>query len=223
MANKQKKITELALVDAIIRRSVAAVFALRTPAGVLMIRHQELSASWPLFMGLAVQIQSQTAQAAIDNSQMPSQYALDVICARYRDQTLEDLDLATTDHLLAELYRLARGDWVLGFFRHKRKNNGHYSGVCWNGTPIGCVGLGGVLVQTLQAKVYLALLKTREPGLTALDETEKMMLAVKDHAGEKNPSWLWMTGVLHMAEHTMRETGSKRLPGDDLRKFVSID
>jgi hypothetical protein len=44
-----------------------------------------------------------------------------------------------------------------------------------------------------------------------------------NHGERKIPSFTWMAGVLHMAEHALRQAGGAKLPGSDLASFVRVD
>ena len=99
-SKKRLGFTAPQIIEALFARSVAGAFEHRSRSDVLTIRFPR-DASPSMCLGLATRLQNGTARASLDSSMAP---LIELMIARYKGEPITDLDLATTDHLLATLY-----------------------------------------------------------------------------------------------------------------------
>jgi len=205
----------LVLVDELFRRSAAGVFAQRKSDGTMVLRSKR-QAYWVQNLGLAARLQSRT----VDQHHRPQAMRLTAGYAALDDA---DLELATTDTLVAELYRRAKDDWVLGLVRHSRRKTGPWSGLCWHGDGIVCAGLASALAQRIQAGEMAKRLKTLPLDTPELELPKFFNLVMRHIRAESTPCRTWMAGVIRTAEHIAGTYGPECVPDTDLKEFVNID
>jgi len=72
--------------------------------------------------------------------------------------------------------------------------------------------------------MYMNRLKTlKERFLPLGDFTELVQLVVDHSKTQPVPSKTWMTGVLQLSGHMVRQVGRDGFSGDDFESFVNVD
>jgi hypothetical protein len=211
------------LINELFLRSMAGVFAFRQD-GMLSFRTRPKS-SWPLNLGLAVRLQHATIQPVLRPQRERDVQSVGDLTGTYATLDPEQHDTATTDHLLAELYRRAEtSEWVLGLWR-PRKFRGHWSGLCWNGSPLICAGLASTLVADLGKKALAARDEQRPEGEGLVEDLEGLMGPTLRNAENSRPCRTYMAGLCGLAAVHAGTYGDEGDPGtdDDLAAFVRID
>lgn len=204
------------VVKELIARSLSGVFALRNKNGKVKVQYKR-SAPWSMTLGLASRLQTAIADDVMLNRRYPDRTKLIAGCDPL-DST--NLELATMDALLAELYRKEDRPWVLGLSRPMRIQ-GEWTALCCSGDRVVCAGLASILVGAIEHEDYAPQLRDKPP----LEKLAELFGAVLCHVDtESSLSLTWMAGITRMAEDVIGNLPAPiATPVDDLRKFVSID
>lgn len=205
------------LVNELFGRSVAGIFAWKPPdQRSKTFQHNE--GYWLLHLGLVVRLEHAAASAVYDPEARPD---FKQLIGGYPELNTDNLELASTDQLLAELWRKAEGSWVLGLYRLRRTQVGHWAGLCWNGVPQACVSLARMVSHSIELAAIQDRIKRDLPLGSLKEELGKTLSLIPRHLEAENPpSRTWMLGLLRISEAICHARGT---PTDDLADFVRID
>ncbi len=217
-----------AIIHELFARSIAGVFAL-ADGDDLKVKVRPRS-SWVLNAGLATRLAHAPIQPVARPLRDHDVQTIEDLTGTYERLDPEHYDTATTDHLLAELYRHGgEATWVLGLFR-PRKYRGHWSGLCWQGRPTACAGLACYALAHISQRVLEARREQTQADTSVSDDLQPLFGLALRNAGQ-SPSRTYMAGLCAVAAIRAGTHGEDADPtmwpmdgGDGgLAEFVKID
>ncbi len=209
------------IVQELFSRSVAGVFALRENEQLIV--QPRPGANWSLNLGLAARLQQAPIKPMLRPHRDRDVQTVDDLTGPYGPLDPGQYETATTDHLLAELYRHgSQMAWVLGLFR-PRKFRGHWSGLCWNGRPITCSGLASCLVGQIADQIQQLRAKQGSQEVALSDDLRVLLTPVLRNASAARPSRTFMAGLCTVAAIYAGTYGDDADPGTDANGMIPGD
>ena len=211
--------TTARFVTELIARCDDGVFAWATLEGAVQTRLSK-DGLLVINLGLAARLEEQCALASRDPA---GRSDIARLAGQYPHLEVDQLEFATTDELLAELWRVTPGSWVLGMVRLKLKQQRwrHWSGLCWNGIAPICVSLAAVLANSIQQKIVERRLKDQR---TLEEQIRQDLTTLARNIDTDDPPFqTWMIGVLRRTEALCHQLGPRPCQDDDLASFVKVD
>lgn len=190
------------IVKELFNRSRAGVFAARDAEDNVLIDSKS-GAIWCLNLGLAARLQHAAVQPVADHPRNRHVRTVDDLIKPYPPLESDGYELAGTDHLLAQLYRLGvEHEWVLGLWRPGKFRGhlrGHWSGLCWSGGPARCAGLASFLVADIAQRVLQGRDRQRREDEGLPEDLTALFDAALANATMPKPSRTYIAGIAQFA------------------------